>query len=96
VVQSPGTLRTLGRLLISLLWHKPIMGAYTGLWAGLSQDVTCKDGGKLGMPWGRWHTDPKKDILESLKMKEEGGTGIAVKFWDWCEEQTTEYAGAGN
>jgi len=72
------------------------MGAYTGLWTGLSQDVTCKDGGELGVTWGRWHTDPKKDILESLKTKEEGGTGIAMKFWDWCEEQTTEYAGAGN
>jgi NAD(P)-dependent dehydrogenase (short-subunit alcohol dehydrogenase family) len=104
VAQSPGTLKTpgwdpvkgAGRMLMSLVWHEPIMGAYTSLWAGLSLDVTCEDGGKFGIPWGRWSTAPRKDILESLKTKEEGGTGLAAEFWDWCDEQTKEYAGVGN
>lgn len=73
--------------------HEPKMGAYTELWAGLSQDVKCGDGGKCAIPWGRWHTNPRKDILESLKTKEEGGTGLAAEFWGWCEEQIKEYAG---
>jgi len=30
-----------------------------------------------------------------LKTKEEGGTGLAAEFWDWCEEQTKDFAGVG-
>ncbi|PQE22145.1 hypothetical protein CJF30_00010744 [Rutstroemia sp. NJR-2017a BBW] len=70
----------------------PIMGAYTELWAGLSPDVKCEDGGKCALPWGRWHTDPRKDILQSMKSKEEGGTGLSADFWDWCEQQTEAFA----
>jgi hypothetical protein len=65
--------------------------AYTGLWAGLSPEVKIEDGGRLGLPWGRWHPSPKKEILESMKTKEEGGTGLAAEFWLWCEEQTREF-----
>jgi hypothetical protein len=83
-------------VLLKPIMREPKMGAYTGLWAGLSQDVKCEDGGKNAMPWGRWHPDPRKDILESLKTKEEGGTGLAAGFWEWCEEQTKEYAGFGS
>jgi NAD(P)-dependent dehydrogenase (short-subunit alcohol dehydrogenase family) len=101
VTQSPGTLKTKGwdgspwamRVLMTPFMHEPKMGAYTELWAGLSQDVKCEDGGRCAVPWGRWHTSPRKDILESLKTKEEGGTGLAAEFWEWCEEQTKEYAG---
>ena len=48
------------------------------LWAGLSQDVTCEDGGRLAIPWGRWHPAPKNAIFRSLKTGEEGGTGLAA------------------
>ena len=70
------------------------MGAYTELWAGLSPDVKARDGGRNITPWGRWHPDPRKDILESLKIEAEGGTGLAAKFWDYFEEQTKEFVGA--
>lgn len=104
VAQNPGNLTTKTwdgvpwaiRVLVRPVMHEPKMGAYTELWAGLSPDVTCEDGGRTAIPWGRWHPDPRKDILESLKTKEEGGTGLAAEFWGWCEKQTREYAGAGS
>jgi NAD(P)-dependent dehydrogenase (short-subunit alcohol dehydrogenase family) len=99
VTQNVGQCRTdswnqlpLVKWLCSPMLHDPIMGAYTELWAGLSPDVKCEDGGKCALPWGRWHTDPRKDILQSMKSKEEGGTGLAAEFWDWCEQQTEAYA----
>ncbi|KAK4501406.1 hypothetical protein PRZ48_007215 [Zasmidium cellare] len=99
VAQSPGTLRTAGmdkapflmRAMLSIVMHPPKMGAYTELWAGLSRDVTIEDGARFIIPWGRWHPSPRKDCLESLKSKKEGGTGLAADFWDWCEEQTKSY-----
>jgi NAD(P)-dependent dehydrogenase (short-subunit alcohol dehydrogenase family) len=101
VTQSPGTVKTKGwdgapwsmRVLMMPFMYKPKMGAYTELWAGLSQDVNCEDGGRYALPWGRWHPSPRENILESLKTKEEGGTGLAAEFWEWCEEQTKEFAG---
>ncbi|KAF2121599.1 hypothetical protein BDV96DRAFT_668326 [Lophiotrema nucula] len=83
----------LGKLLMSSFIYDARMGAYTELWAGLSEEVTTQDGGKFGVPWGgRWHPNPRNDILASLKAKEEGGTGVAAEFWDWCEEQTKPFA----
>ncbi|PQE12426.1 hypothetical protein CJF31_00000644 [Rutstroemia sp. NJR-2017a BVV2] len=89
VTQNVGQCRTdswnkipLIKWLCSPVLHDPIMGAYTELWAGLSPDVKCEDGGKCALPWGRWHTDPRKDILQSMKSK----------FWDWCEQQTEAFA----
>ncbi|KAL9616156.1 MAG: hypothetical protein Q9160_008936 [Pyrenula sp. 1 TL-2023] len=104
LVQSPGTLKTKGwdkapwimQLLFKPFMHEVKMGAYTELWAGLSQDVKPEDGGRCGIPWGRWHTSPREDVLESLKSKEAGGTGLAAEFWEWCDEKTKEYAGAGS
>ena len=100
VTQTPGTLKTKGwdrapwamRLLMTPFMYEPKMGAYTELWAGLSQDVKYEDGEQCAVPWGRWHPQPRKDILESLKPKDEGGTGLAAEFWEWCEEQTKAYA----
>jgi NAD(P)-dependent dehydrogenase (short-subunit alcohol dehydrogenase family) len=68
VAQSPGTLKTIGwdavpwleRTLISLVWREPKMEAYTGVWASLSPDVKIEDGGRFGIPFGRWHPSPKK------------------------------------
>ncbi|EXJ90888.1 hypothetical protein A1O1_03994 [Capronia coronata CBS 617.96] len=100
VAQSPGTLRTKGwdrapwsiKVSMALFMHEPKMGALTELWAGLSPDVKLEDGGRFAIPWGRWHPSPNKEILQSLKTKEEGGTGLAAQFWQWCEEHTKQYA----
>lgn len=100
VVQSPGNVATkawdpvsgFAKLLITPFLYDPKYGAYTELWAGLSEDVTTQDGGKYAVPWGgRWHPSPRKDIVESLKSKAEGGTGGAAEFWDWCEKQTRPF-----
>ncbi len=100
VTMSPGTLKTKGwdgapwlKMLFTPLFYEPKFGAYTELWCGRSEDVKCEDGGKFAIPWGRWHPSPRQDILESLKSKEEGGTGLAAEFWDWCERETKAYAG---
>ena len=103
ITQSPGTLKTKGwddvpwvmRLAVKPFMYEPKMGSYTELWAGFSEEVTVKDGGKMALPWGRWHRNPRKDVLESLRGVEEGGTGLAGEFWDWCEEVTQEFAVIG-
>lgn len=100
LTQNPGTLRTKGwddtpwwmRAMMAPLFREPKMGAYTELWAGLSPEVKIDDGGRYAISWGRWHPSPRKDILESLKTKEEGGTGVAAEFREWCEKLTRPYA----
>ncbi|EGU78895.1 hypothetical protein FOXB_10587 [Fusarium oxysporum f. sp. conglutinans Fo5176] len=68
--------------------HPPKRGAYSELWAGVSTEIKLEDGGRYGIPWGRWHPSPRKDLVQSLKTKEDGGSGIAADFWDWCDQQT--------
>jgi NAD(P)-dependent dehydrogenase (short-subunit alcohol dehydrogenase family) len=100
VAVNPGNLRTKGWdgvpfLVRALLWpfiHGPEKGAYTYLWAGLSPAVNVEDGGKFAIPWGSWHPNPRKDCMESLKSKDEDGSGLAAEFWEWCDEQTRQYA----
>ncbi|KAF2094813.1 NAD(P)-binding protein [Rhizodiscina lignyota] len=98
IVQNPGNLYT--NLLrhhswlqwfVSPLLHKPIMGSYTELWAGLSEELTVEMNGCYVVPWGRVHPSPRRDLLEALKSKEDGGTGRAAEFVEWCFEQTKEF-----
>jgi hypothetical protein len=78
--------------MVSITLRDPIYGAYTALWAGLNPEITTADNGRYVLPWGRWHPAPNKDILPALDSVENGGTGEAIVFWDWCEEQTKAYA----
>ena len=99
LTQNPGQLRTNiwrdapGYYYYPLLpvLAKSIYGAYTNLWAGFSEDVTIKDGGRYVIPYGRWHKSPRNDILQALKDRKDGGTGQAKEFWDWCEDRVKEY-----
>jgi NAD(P)-dependent dehydrogenase (short-subunit alcohol dehydrogenase family) len=99
LAEHPGTLKTKGwhkapltmKAAMYFFIHEPKMGALTMLWTGLSPEVKMEDGGRFAMPWGNWHSNPRKDVLESLKRREEGGTGLASNFWDWCEEQTKDF-----
>ena len=61
------------------------MGAYTELWAGLSEDLGIGDGGKYVLPWGRLHPSPRLDLLAAMKSREDGGTGVAASFIGYCE-----------
>lgn len=99
ICQNPGNLSTgiwdrvpwLLRVPNKVFLHPPKRGAYAELWAGLSTEIKLDDGGRYGIPWGRWHPSPRKDLLQSLKSKEKGGSGVAAEFWDWCDEQTKQF-----
>ncbi|KAF2653724.1 NAD(P)-binding protein [Lophiostoma macrostomum CBS 122681] len=103
VAQSPGTLRTPGwdgtpwllRALMKPVFREPRMGAYTQLWAGLGADVQSGDGGRFGIPWGRWNETPRKEHLASLRGRGEGGTGLAGEFFEYCERVTGGFVGGG-
>ncbi|KAI4116360.1 MAG: hypothetical protein LQ338_007729, partial [Usnochroma carphineum] len=99
VTQNPGNLRTgllrhapwvLG-FVVSPLLYPAKMGAYTELWAGLSGDLGIEDGGKYVVPWGRLHPSPRPDLVDALKAKEDGGTGVAALFLEYCERQIADF-----
>ena len=99
ITQNPGNLKTallrhapwiLG-FVSSPLLYEARMGAYTELWAGLSDDLTIQDGGKYVIPWGRPYTNPRPDLLAAMKSKDEGGTGVAASFMAFCEKQTADF-----
>ncbi|KAI5920288.1 NAD(P)-binding protein [Camillea tinctor] len=77
--------------------HKPIYGAYTMLYAGLSPEITKENNGIFIFPWGRLVPDKdvvRQDILKAMKSKEEGGLGYGKKFWEWCESKWNVDSGA--
>jgi len=99
VTQNPGNLKT-GILREAEKWIPWVlgpflfnakMGAYTELWAGVSDELTMEDNGCYVIPWGRLHPSPRKDMLEALQSVEEGGTGRAGEFREWCEKQTADF-----
>ncbi|KFA66451.1 hypothetical protein S40285_08529 [Stachybotrys chlorohalonatus IBT 40285] len=70
--------------------HEPKYGAYTELFAGISDEVTLEKTGSWVVPWGRFESI-RPDIQEAAKTKEEGGTGNAQAFWEWSEEQVKPF-----
>ncbi|KAL2068160.1 hypothetical protein VTL71DRAFT_16258 [Oculimacula yallundae] len=99
VAQNPGNLKTAiwdaapkwGQILMSVTMHPPIYGAYSNLWTGLSDGVTIADGGRYGVPWGKWHPNPRGDFLAALKSDKEGGTGVSERFRNWCEGESKRF-----
>ena len=99
VTQNPGNLKTsllrhapwiLGFVTAPLLYSAK-MGAYTELWAGLSEDLGIGDGGKYVLPWGRLHPNPRPDLLAALKTGENERPGVAALFIEYCEKQTAGF-----
>ncbi|OTB01385.1 hypothetical protein M426DRAFT_220435 [Hypoxylon sp. CI-4A] len=71
--------------------YPAINGAYTELFAGLSDEVTLElESGDWVVPWGRI-TKIRPDLIDGSKPKDEGGQGIAQTFWEWTEEQVKPY-----
>ncbi|KAI1395243.1 short-chain dehydrogenase [Hypoxylon fuscum] len=70
--------------------YPAINGAYTELFAGLSDEITLEKTGGWIVPWGRI-SEIRKDLKSGSTPPSEGGTGIAQKFWDWTEEQVKPY-----
>jgi NAD(P)-dependent dehydrogenase (short-subunit alcohol dehydrogenase family) len=99
VTVNPGNLKTaLTRhlpkwvdILASPLTYQPIYGAYTNLWAGFSSELSMRDGGTYIVPWGRRHPNPRPDLVAALASKEDGGTGVAQAFEEWCETQSANF-----
>ncbi|KAK0661026.1 putative oxidoreductase [Lasiodiplodia hormozganensis] len=96
---NPGNLYTdlyrhtgpIERVVAGGVLYPPIKGAYTELYAGWSPDITINNSGCLVLPWGRIQ-QPRIGLEEAIKRKdEEGGLGIAEKFWEWCERETKAY-----
>ncbi|RDW74447.1 uncharacterized protein DSM5745_07109 [Aspergillus mulundensis] len=106
VTQNPGNIYTpifdnAPRLAVWLsrpIYYTPRQGVNTILWAGLSESVTVERGGGYVIPFGRWHPFPRRDLLEAMRDKEEGGDeaenegrGYAKAFEEWCEKVTREF-----
>lgn len=101
VVQNPGNVKTnvwrhvpkIAMVFINLLLYKTVYGAYTELYAGLSTDITPSENGAYVVPWGEVQRDTsRKDIVQAMKPENEGGSDVAKKFWEFCENQADKYA----
>ncbi|EXK85552.1 hypothetical protein FOQG_10613 [Fusarium oxysporum f. sp. raphani 54005] len=99
VCHNPGNLHSnllrhmpsiIGYIVSPLLYHAKF-GAYTNLWSGLSPGLQIEDGGRFILPWGRFHPNPRPDLLENLKSKEQGGTGTAADFVEYCDKIIADY-----
>lgn len=99
ITVNPGNLKTaltrhLPKILILPLFpllYQAKFGAYTELWAALSGDLSIKHGGSYIIPWGRFHPQPRSDLVAALASRDDGGTGVAKDFVVWCENQTAGY-----
>ncbi|SPO01770.1 related to Oxidoreductase, short-chain dehydrogenase [Cephalotrichum gorgonifer] len=92
---NPGNLntelyRSMNPLLRAILKHvilyPNVYGAYTELFAGLSPEVMMEKSGSWVVPWGRFK-GLRADLVAATRTKEEGGSGIGRRFWEWTEEQ---------
>jgi len=97
---SPGGLKTglqrhlsqIVNMLLSPMLYPPIYGAYTELYSGWSSDLTLEKNGAYIIPWGRIDTEGlRADILKSVRTTEEGGSGVAERFWEWCDKETMAF-----
>ncbi|KAK4992237.1 short-chain alcohol dehydrogenase [Elasticomyces elasticus] len=76
----------------SWLLYPPVLGAYTELWAGWSEEAGRQENnGRYIVPWGRFGSF-RDDIVRSLRSERDGGNGKAERFWEWCEKESKEFA----
>lgn len=72
------------KYITSWLIYPPILGGYTELFAGWSEEAGKQENrGKYIGPWGRF-VGLRKDIDDNA----EG----AKQFWEWCDKETKPYA----
>lgn len=60
------------------------------LYAGLSLDIMLEINGCYIVPWDRVSQSVRKDLVDAVKLKENGGTGRAKEFCEFCEK-TKDY-----
>ena len=75
----------------TFLLHPVVYGGYTELFAACSPDITASQSGSYVAPWGRI-LPQRKDIAAAMKSEKDGGSGVATKFWEYCDEETSQYA----
>lgn len=95
IAGNPGTYNTnmwrytptLLRWLLRPILRDVARGADTYLWMAFSEDVTAEDAaaGRYAMCDGRWHPGQRDDLVVALRGEEEGGSGRAREFFEWCE-----------
>lgn len=80
-------------LVLRPILREAVHGAETYLFMGISESVTLDDAvaGRYVIPDGRWHPGQREDLLLALRRKDEGGSGRASDFYDWCEEKVGEF-----
>ncbi|KAI0199682.1 NAD(P)-binding protein [Astrocystis sublimbata] len=77
--------------LVRPLLYKPETAAITQLYAGLSPDISLTENGSYIVPWGRLSTQLRSDLVEATKPRDDGGSGRAMEFWEFCVEKTATY-----
>lgn len=71
--------------------HPPVFGAYTILYAGWSGEITGESNGAYIIPWGRFGKLRADIKTGRLGAEEDGGSGVAGRFWEWCVRSTKSY-----
>ncbi|KAJ5735606.1 NAD(P)-binding protein [Penicillium malachiteum] len=100
VAQNPGAANTnllrnarLMKFFTRPLLHSPILAAHTLLYAGFSPDLTLENQVEsYVIPWGRIHPGVADNLRHAIDRSEDGGSGRAKEFWEFCEKATREYA----
>jgi retinol dehydrogenase-12 len=98
VATNPGLMKTelqrhsspVQGFIMGVLFKGPKYGAYTELFSALSPAISSKNNGAFVIPWGRLGEVPPH-IAKGMKSTTEGGTGLAEKFWEWCERETKPF-----
>lgn len=81
---------TIANISQGVVFKGPVYGAFTELYAGFSSEIQSEQNGCYIIPWGRLGSVPEH-MASSMLSKEQGGTGLSTKFWDWCEMTTASY-----
>lgn len=73
--------------------YPSLYGGYTELWCATSPDVTKQNTGRYVIPWGKFG-DLRPDVAQALKPAKanDPASGLADKFFDWCQRETKQYA----
>ncbi|KAL3472133.1 hypothetical protein BJX99DRAFT_266208 [Aspergillus californicus] len=71
--------------------YKPERNAHTDIYAGFSLDISLQNNGCYIIPFGRIHTSMAERLLAATRVVEDGGTGRAMEFWEFCEDRVKDY-----
>ncbi|KAL4737951.1 hypothetical protein BDV11DRAFT_206345 [Aspergillus similis] len=98
VALNPGAANTnllknakLMKILSYPLLHRADLAAHTELYAGFSPEISLQNNGCYVVPFGRIHDQVADKLSSAMKVAEDGGTGRAKEFWEFCEARTRDY-----